>query len=133
MAGIVWENDGYPSRAATEEYMEQWSVVDNPEQGLHTERNVSWNALLVMEYMVKVSTQRYLAGAFYFPCIFNGLVGVMLCVSNAASTKLSKLNVNTCMQIVNNGIQRPEFLLYDAYFYNGLNFGNIRGFTDAVY
>ena len=32
------------------------------------------------------------------------------------------------MQIVQNGIPRPEFLAFNAYFYQGLNFGNIRGF-----
>jgi hypothetical protein len=130
---FVLEDDGYPGRGVVEEYMKQWSMVANPEHGLHTSRRVSWNTLLVMNYMVKVHTQTYLAGAFYFPCIFKGLHGVMLCVSNHASTALSKLNVNTSMQIVNNGIQRPEFLVYDSYFYNGLNFGNIRGFTDSLY
>ena len=86
-----------------------------------------------MDWMLKVSANTYLAGAFYFPCIWTGLHGVMLCVSNAASTALSKVNANTGMQIVHNGIPRPEPLAFDAYFYEGMNFGNIRGFSDGVY
>ena len=133
MAGIVLEADGYPSNEDTQKYMHSWGMIANPEQGLHTERQVSWNTFLVMQYMKKVIEQTYLAGAFYFPTMYNDVVGVMLCVSSAASTTLSKLNVNTSMQIINNGIQRPEYLAFDAYFYAGLNVGNIRGFTDGMY
>ena len=132
MANIVWEDDGVPSLKDTEEYMDYWSIVDNPQEGVYTDRQVSWNMLLVMQYMMKLRMSTYLAGAFYFPCIWKGLMGVMLCVSTNASTALGKLNENTCMQIVQNGIPRPEFLQYCAYFYNGLHFGNIRGFTDLV-
>ena len=44
-------------------------------------------------------------GGFFFPCTYQGLVGVMLCVSKAASTALSKANTNTCMQYVRNGVR----------------------------
>ena len=113
--------------------MAKYLMQANPERGLYTDRQVSWNTLLGMDWMLKVSANTYLAGAFYFPCIWTGLHGVMLCVSNAASTALSKANANTCMQIVQNGIPRPEFLPFDAYFYDGMNFGNIRGFTNGMY
>ena len=115
MGNLVLEDDGYPSREQVEERMAKYLMQANPERGLYTDRQVSWNTLLVMDWMLKVSANTYLAGAFYFPCIWTGLHGVMLCVSNAASTALSKANANTCMQIVQNGIPRPEFLPFDAY------------------
>ena len=133
MAGLVLEDDGYPSREAVEERMAAYSIPANPENGLHTVRQVSWNTKLVMEWMLNVSANTYLAGAFYFPCTWEGHHGVMLCVSTAAATALSKVNANTSMQIVHNGIPRSEFLAFAAYFYEGMNFGNIRGFSDGVY
>ena len=132
MAALVLEDDGYPSCEAVEERMAAYSIPANPEDGLHTVRQVSWNTKLVMEWMLKVSANTYLAGAFYFPCTWEGRPGVMLCVSNAAASALSKVNANTSMQIVHNGIPRPEFLVFDEYFYEGMNFGNIRGFSDGV-
>ena len=133
MAGLVLEDDGYPSREAVEERMVAYSIPANPENGPHTVRQVSWNTKLVMEWMLNVSANTYLAGAFYFPCTWEGQHGVMLCVSTAAATALSKVNANTSMQIVHNGIPRPEVLAFAAYFYEGMNFGNIRGFSDGVY
>ena len=106
MAGLVLEDDGYPSREQVEERMAAYLMPENPHEGLYTDRQVSWNTLLVMNWMLKVSANTYITGAFYFPCIWTGLHGVMLCVSNAASTALSKANVNTCMQIVHDGIPR---------------------------
>ena len=113
--------------------MAAYSIPANPEYGLYTDRQVSWNTFLVMDWMLMVSDNTYLAGAFYFPCIWGVVDGVMLCVSNPVSTALSKVNSNTSMQIVQKGIPRPEFLPFNAYFHDGMNFGNIRGFSDGAY
>ena len=125
--------DGDPVQEQVEERMAAYGMPANPADGLYTERRVSWNTVLVMVWMLKVSTNTYLAGAFYFPCIWEGFHGVMLCVSGAESTNLSKANANPCMRIVQNGVPRPDLIAFKAYFYDGLNFGNIRGFSDNVY
>ena len=133
MAYLVLADDGYPVQEQVEERMAAYGMPANPADGLYTVRRVSWNTALVMQWMLWVSSNTYLAGAFYFPCIWEGFHGVMLCVSDGGSTNLSKSNANPCMRIVQNGVPRPEFLAFKAYFYDGLNFGNIRGFTDNAY
>ena len=133
MAGLVLEADGFHSPQQVQERMEVYGMPANPEGGLHGPRQVSGNTMLVMEWMLYVASNTYLAGAFYFPCVWRGRHGVMLCVSTPQSTALSKANANVCMRIVQNGIPRPEFLAFVAYFYEGLHFGNFRGFTDGKY
>ena len=106
MAGHLVEADGFPAPFQVQERMDTYGMPANPEDGLHGDRQVSRNTMLVMEWMMYVSANTYLAGAFYFPCQWMGVHGVLLAVSTAASTALSKANVNTCMQIVHDGIPR---------------------------
>ena len=133
MAGHAVGADGFPTPYQVQECMDAYGMRPNPEDGLHGDRQVSRNTMLVTEWMRYVAANTYLAGAFYFPCQWMGVHGVLLAVSTAASSALSKTNASPCMQIVQNGIPRPEFLAFDAYFYQGLNFGNIRGFSDGMY
>ena len=81
MAGLVLDDDSYPSREQVEERMAAYSTPANPEYGLYTDRQVSWNTCLVMDWVRRVSDNTYLAGAFHFPCLWGGVDGVMLCVS----------------------------------------------------
>ena len=55
MANLALEDDGYPSREQVEERMAKYLMQANPERGLYTDRQVSWNTLLVMDWMLKVS------------------------------------------------------------------------------
>ena len=106
MAGLELEADGFHSPQQVQKYMDIYGMQANPDHGLYGDRQVSQHTMLVMNWMLQVASNTYLAGAFYFPCAWMGVHGVLLAVSTAASTALSKANVNTCMQIVHDGIPR---------------------------
>ena len=76
MAGLVLEADGFPNPQQVQECMEAYGMRANPEDGLRGVRQVSRNTMLVMDWMMYVSANTYLAGAFYFPCQWMGVHSV---------------------------------------------------------
>ena len=71
MAGLVLEADGYPSPQQVEERMGAYCMRANPGDALYGDRQLSGNTMLVLEWMLYVSSHTYLAGAFYFPCVLD--------------------------------------------------------------
>ena len=71
-----------------------------------------------------------MASAVYFAHRWQGSPGTFLCISTQESTAASKYNSNPRNQVGMEGIQNPEWLSFQAYFYAGLAFGNYEGFNN---
>ena len=90
----------------------------------------SENAVYV--WLKMLAESRWFASGIYFPAVWNGVLGVFLCVSTAESTRVSKANSQVDEEMRRRGgIKTPEWLYFDVFFYANLVFGNVQGFGDA--
>ena len=85
---------------------------------------------IVFRWIKMLAESTWFATAVYFPCMWQGVAGLCLCLSSNASTRMSKENGDIQNQRNMGGIQYPEWLLFDVFFYPGLVFGNIDGFSN---
>ena len=89
----------------------------------------SENAVYV--WLKMLAESRWFASGIYFPAVWNGVLGVFLCVSTAESTRVSKANSQVDEEMRRRGgIKTPEWLYFDVFFYANLAFGNLHGFRD---
>ena len=84
----------------------------------------------VCNWIKKLQEGTWLASAVYFAHVWHGMAGVFLCISSPESTRLSKFNSQHASQHTNGGIRSPEYLAFDVYWYPGIVFGNLAGFTN---
>ena len=120
MAGVWDERIGQytPGEQEVHERMRAWGIG-----GSH--------AGSVFRRIKQLKESTYMATAVYFPCIWQGVWGLCLALSTPDSTRMSKQNGIFQNQVNMGGIANPEWLLFVAYFYPGLVFGNMYGFTDG--
>ena len=112
-----WDEEGRytPSEAEVEQGMKEWHMTEGQE-------------VLVWHWLKRLRENTFLATAMYFAFQWRGLPGVFLCLSTAASTRLSKENAKVENLLNMGGVALPEYLLFDVYFYPDLVFGNLDGF-----
>ena len=114
-----WDAARYtPSEQQVRQCMWDWNV---PRGGEHA----------VFVWLKMLAESRWFATGIYFPAVWNGVLGVCLCLSTAAATRVSKAN----SEVDDNkkrrgGIETPEWLQFDVFFYANLVFGNLHGFRD---
>ena len=106
-----------PSHEEVAEGMRRWEIAPGGDR-------LVWNWLKVLRETT------WLANAVYFPCMWQRIMGVCLCLSTPESTRESKENGMVENQRRMGGIRTPEWLAFTVYFYPGLVFGNLLGFRD---
>lgn len=107
-----------PSQQQVAQRMWDWNVPRGGE-----------NAVFV--WLKMLAESRWFATGIYFPAVWNGVMGVCLCVSTAASTRVSKANSEVDENMKRRGgIETPEWFAFDVFFYANLVFGNLHGFRD---
>ena len=108
-----------PSQQEVDQRMADWNVPRGGEN-------------YVAVWLTSLAQSRWFATGLYFPAVWMGEAGLCLCVSTAASTRVSKANSEPDETMKRRGgIDTPEWLYYDVFFYAGLVFGNFHGFRDA--
>ena len=85
---------------------------------------------MVFRWIKQLKESTWFATAVYFPCMWEGVMGLCLCLSSPESTRMAKENGMIHNQLNRGGIPNPEWLWFWVYFYPGLVFGNIDGFSD---
>ena len=115
-----WDEEGryHPSDAEVNDGMVRWQR--QPVDETH-----------VRHWIKALKESTFLATAVYFPYLWQGTMGVFLCLSTPRSTRLSKENCMPDTQRRFGGIATPEYLFFDVYFYPGMAFGDLGGFFDA--
>ena len=109
----------YPTPEQVAESMREWDV---PASGEHA----------VIHWLRMLAESRWFATGIYFPVSWNGDMGVCLCVSTPEVARVSKANlVVDEYKRSRRGIDTPEWLLHDVYFYANIVFGNFHGFRHA--
>ena len=106
-----------PSEDEVNDFMERWQRAPGEER-------------LVWRWLRTLRENTWLATALYFPHVWQGTMGVFLCLSTAHSTTQSKENRMDETQRRHGGIDTPDYLLYDVYFFPGMVFGNLGGFVE---
>ena len=86
----------------------------------------------VYYWLKQLAENRWYATAVYFPYVWQNVMGIYLCISTAESTRQCKANADVENQRRMRGIQIPEWMQFDVYFYPGLVFGNLFGFTNPA-
>ena len=119
--GGVWDQEGryHPSEGEVQGGIVRWQMQPTAENEAH-----------VWHWIKALKERTWLATALYFPYVWQGTVGVFLCLSNPTSTRQSKENCIPEYQRRCGGIPYPEYLFYDVYFYPGMRFGNLCDFMD---
>ena len=56
--------------------------------------------------------------------------GVIIATSTASSNRMSSHYETLGTRVYEDGIEKPDFLMYEAYFYVDMYFDNVAGFSD---
>ena len=115
-----WDEEGRysPSEDEVNDGMVRWQMAPGDERQ-------------VWHWLKSLRENTWLATALYFPYLWQGIMGVFLCLSTPESTRQSKVNSMVENQRRMGGIDTPEYLFFTVYFYPGMVFGNLAGFGDS--
>ena len=109
----------YPTSEQVAQRMWEWNVPPGGENA-------------VIHWLKMLAESTWFATGIYFPVVWNGVMGVCLCVSTPAVARVSNANlVVDEYKKCRGGIDTPEWLQLDVYFYANMVFGNFHGFRHA--
>ena len=104
-----------PSPEEVAQYMERWNT-----------RNETY----VRQWLQICGTSRFFACGIFFQTVWDGVAGVCLALSSRMSTRQCQTNDDPVYQHRLGGIPFPEWMYFDAYFYDHAVFPNMAAFQD---